>query len=173
MDQSGPVWFLAGTFGGSAERTIEVPAGKALLLPLLNRSWVTTCVGEPRTIDGIRELMLPFGADELVCEIDGVPLQGLDQYLVESRLFCTGLDLIGVTTPEDLAQTCPGGASNPNCLDLPNPEEHYGPDDGFGPGMAIGYYVLIAPLHKGAHTIYAKGVNGDFTSEVTYHITVE
>jgi hypothetical protein len=49
---------------------------------------------------------------------------------------------------------------------LPNPEEHYGPDEGFGPGMAM----LIASWGRGAHAIYAEGVNGDFTM-VTYHVT--
>src|SRR2546423_6015845 len=33
VGQSGPVWFVAGTFGGSAERTFTVPAGKGLFLP--------------------------------------------------------------------------------------------------------------------------------------------
>ena len=27
LGQSGPVWFLAGTFGNSAERTVTIPAG--------------------------------------------------------------------------------------------------------------------------------------------------
>src|SRR5262249_56510522 len=33
--QSGPVWFLAGTFGGKATRTCSVPAGKALFFPVV------------------------------------------------------------------------------------------------------------------------------------------
>src|SRR3954470_21116236 len=32
--QSGPVWFVAGTFQNSAERSFTVPAGKALLMPV-------------------------------------------------------------------------------------------------------------------------------------------
>ena len=34
--QSGPVWFLAGTFGGKAERTCTIPSGKAILFPPIN-----------------------------------------------------------------------------------------------------------------------------------------
>src|SRR5512134_2842630 len=34
--QSGKVWFLAGNFGGTSERTCTVKSGKALFLPLLN-----------------------------------------------------------------------------------------------------------------------------------------
>ena len=34
--QSGPVWFLAGTFGGLNERNCEIPAGKSILFPVIN-----------------------------------------------------------------------------------------------------------------------------------------
>src|SRR5205823_2283910 len=30
LNQTGPVWFLAGTTGGAAERTCTIPAGKAV-----------------------------------------------------------------------------------------------------------------------------------------------
>src|SRR4029453_7743303 len=30
------VWFLAGTFGGSVVRTSTIPAGKAILMPIIN-----------------------------------------------------------------------------------------------------------------------------------------
>ena len=30
------VWFLAGTFGGKAERTCTIPVGKAILFPIIN-----------------------------------------------------------------------------------------------------------------------------------------
>ena len=30
------VWFLAGTFGGSAVRTCTLPLGKAILMPIIN-----------------------------------------------------------------------------------------------------------------------------------------
>ena len=35
--QSGPVWFLAGTFGGLNERVCTIPAGKSLLFPVVNQ----------------------------------------------------------------------------------------------------------------------------------------
>jgi hypothetical protein len=34
--QEGKVWFLAGTFGGPAERTCTIKKGKAIFFPLLN-----------------------------------------------------------------------------------------------------------------------------------------
>src|SRR5947209_20498630 len=36
VDQSGPVWFLAGAFGGKFERACTLPAGKRLFFPVLN-----------------------------------------------------------------------------------------------------------------------------------------
>src|SRR5262245_47401786 len=34
INQDGPVWFLAGTFGGSVSRNCTIPAGKAIFFPL-------------------------------------------------------------------------------------------------------------------------------------------
>ena len=36
--QSGPVWFLAGTFGSSVERNITIPAGKAIFFTV--QPWI-------------------------------------------------------------------------------------------------------------------------------------
>jgi hypothetical protein len=35
INQNGPVWFLAGISGGSAERTCVIPAGKAISFPVV------------------------------------------------------------------------------------------------------------------------------------------
>jgi hypothetical protein len=176
--QSGPVWFLGGTFGGTATRTVTVPAGKALFFPIGNGAWITTCNGEPRTKDGIRPIIAPaIDAGTYSAEIDGVPVNGLvngqSQYRAETPLFCSRLDLLGILTLEDLAATCPPGESNPNCTDLPNPDEHFGPEDGFGPCMADGVWLMLAPLKRGAHTIHFAHTSGEFSVEVTYHLTVE
>src|SRR3972149_2756089 len=47
--QSGKVWFLAGTFGGSVERKCTMPAEKAILFPIINAEW---SVVEANSIDG-------------------------------------------------------------------------------------------------------------------------
>src|ERR1051325_2933921 len=38
VGQAGPVWFLAGTFGSSVERSCTIPAGKAIFVPVHN--WI-------------------------------------------------------------------------------------------------------------------------------------
>lgn len=40
VGQEGPVWFLAGSPGGTTERAITVPTGKALFLPILNIAYL-------------------------------------------------------------------------------------------------------------------------------------
>ena len=174
VGQDGPVWFLAGTFGGTVTRTIEIPAGKGLFFPVVNSAWVTTCVGEPRTIeDGVPYVSPQIDASTFSAAIDGVPVQNLSDYRALSPLFCTSLAIIGIYTPEDLVATCPGGTSNPNCTDLPNPAEHFGPEDGFGPAIADGIWLMLAPLKPGVHTIRFTASRSDFSLDVTYNITVK
>src|SRR5690348_2782188 len=36
VGNTGPVYFIAGTASGNAERTFDVPAGKPLLIPMIN-----------------------------------------------------------------------------------------------------------------------------------------
>ena len=36
LKQTGPVWFLPGTFGGTISVTCTIPAGKAILVSLIN-----------------------------------------------------------------------------------------------------------------------------------------
>ncbi len=36
LGQSGPVWFLAGNFGGTTVRSCDVPAGKSIFFPIVN-----------------------------------------------------------------------------------------------------------------------------------------
>jgi hypothetical protein len=42
VGQSGKVWFLVGTVGGPATRTVTVPADAALFFPIVNYFWVNT-----------------------------------------------------------------------------------------------------------------------------------
>ena len=81
----------------------------------------------------------------LDASIDGVPLQDLSAYRVQSPTF-------SVTLPE--------GA----IFDL---------DEGtFEPNVSDGYWLMFVPLSAGEHTLHLKAVTGDFTTEVTYHLTV-
>jgi hypothetical protein len=156
--QSGPIWFLAGVFEtpGTAERTITIPPGKALFFPVINFVWISTGPTDPQTAEGIREVVAPAAdaATDLACEVDGVSLKNLAAYRTESPLFNVTLlagDIFGA-----------GPAT-------------------YGPAMDQGYYLMLAPLSAGEHTIHLKGSMPvtiapywtPFSVDVTYHITVQ
>jgi hypothetical protein len=152
LGQSGHVWFLAGTFGGSATRKCTIPTGKALFFPLLNTVFgagVGDCTGPSDcNITALRQAAAAAEDDPqlLQVSIDNVPLENLDQYRVASPVF-------NAFFPEG---NIPGN-----------------PPGTYGPLVADGYWVLLAPLSRGAHKIYFKGVSANgFTVDVTYVLTV-
>ena len=173
--QSGPVWFLAGTFGGPAERTAAIPAGKKLFFPIVNWS-----VWEPDDDETSRLIVEHLGLDPNVlteaeilritanwladrsapisCMVDGVSINNLANYRAESPDFEFIFD-------DDLAAL-------------------FGLDGGLkSPAVADGYWLMLAPLPSGEHTIEFHGVaeistaNGDpfdlyFTVDILYHLNV-
>ena len=159
--QSGPVWFLSGTFCpdlvscsvATATRTATIPAGKALFLPLLNNE-CSTFEGNGTTESDLLACALAGGdlAVGLFCEIDGVALQNVSGYRAHSGLYTWG------PLPADnifvgFGVTAPAGTTSPSVQD--------------------GYYVMLAPLAAGAHTLHFGGNFGGFFGEdITYHLTV-
>ncbi len=150
--QSGPVWFLAGNFGGETVRNITVPSGKSLFFPVVNSFFIRTEPEEPTDVAGIRPILLGFLPPTYACEIDGRSVQDLEDYYTESPLFTQRL------FADNIFGIAPGK---------------------YGPAMTLGYYLMVNPLRPGSHTIHFSGLhpNGpgeddDFTLDVTYNITV-
>jgi hypothetical protein len=147
--QDGPVFFLAGNYGGVTVRECTVPAGKGLLFPLLNQSWVQFPSDPPFTIEELRSIIAPLVDNPtLSCEIDGQPVSNLLAYREQSAVF-------SVTVP-------PG-----NLLGL---------DPGtYAPCLDDGYYLMLAPLSRGQHTLHFSATTADqmFSLDVTYHLTVQ
>lgn len=159
--QSGPVWFLAGTFGGTAARTLTVPRGKALFFPLFNIFNDYPCPDpnfQPAPGQTLEEFLTEGAAanidlaTDLFAEVDGVPLQELWNYRAHS-------DLVTFTGHPSLVAIDPCLTGEPQ------------------PAVADGYWVLLAPLRPGQHTVRfgSKALFGEFQFEVdvTYHLTVE
>jgi hypothetical protein len=156
--QSGPVFYLAGTSGGVAvTRSCTVPAGKSLFFPILNALW-GSAVGDcrpsnPRVVCNLADLR-KLAADSmdsvtLKAVIDGQPVENLGQQRVQSPA-------LTITLPD-------------------NPAAAKGP---YTPNVSDGYWLLLAPLPAGMHTIYFKGeITGGpfqgFVVEVTYKLTVQ
>jgi hypothetical protein len=156
--QSGPVWFLAGTFADSAERSFTMPAGKALLIPV--NTWIFGAIAgdcDPSNPGVTCDIpTLRASADFAVSTIqtldvliDGRPVRHVGDYRAKSP------GGFNVTTPEDAVLGLPTGT--------------------FGPHVQDGYWLMLEPLVPGTHNIIIRVVNPtvglDYT--VIAHITVE
>lgn len=151
LKQTGPVWFLPGTFGGTNERTCTIPAGKAILVSLIN----VMCSYAEHHLKTEPELRACAKADQdkvtsTMITVDGVQINPVR---LQSPLFTA-------TLPEN------------NALGL-KPQTT--------PAISDGYWVFLQPLPPGQHTIHASGSLVDFTttgtvnfaSEAINHITVK
>ena len=89
INQSGPVWFLAGTTGGEGKRICTVPTEKSVLFPILN--FGATFADEP-TIKTEEQLQVLAKREmdivsDLSVTFDGIELNELQKYRVQSPLF--------------------------------------------------------------------------------------
>jgi hypothetical protein len=89
VGQSGPVWFLCGTTGNppTAERTVTIPVGKAVLFPIVNCFFAAP-------VDGTTDDQLRAGSKasidhvtDLEAVVDGRALQGLANYRFASPMY--------------------------------------------------------------------------------------
>jgi hypothetical protein len=169
VNNNGPVFFIAGDFGGDVERSFTVPAGKPLLVPLLNAFDVEgpgiapTIPGWKGTFEAeVNKALAGFqngggpngfqpGVSSVFATIDGVPVKNPQSYLEKSGFFS-----MGPVQPGSLI-------------------ESFGLADGtvLSPTKSVGYWLMITGLSPGEHTLEFGGIekNG-FSVHVTDHITV-
>ena len=178
--QSGPVWFLGGAFfetGTPALSTIvrndcTVPESKALFFPLLNvectevEGPLNGCGATVQQSRDIVKFVIDLVAN-LAADVDGVPIEiGINSAFrvgsPDKPTFCVTLP------PDDLLSFIGEGPSG------------FGSGTHFSPGTSCstvddGYYVLLAPLSAGPHTVHFHGEIPTFffTLDVTYHLTVK
>jgi hypothetical protein len=145
IGQAGPVWFLAGSFGASFARACMIPGGKTLLLPLPNAlagagAFACEPTGPgPCNINALRAVAAGLVGSVMALEatVDGHSMKNLGVYRVQSPVFT-------LTYPQGAVFGLPSGTFTPNLSD--------------------GYWLLLAPLSTGSHTISVGGG--------TYHLTV-
>jgi hypothetical protein len=125
------VWFLAGTFGGFAERECKVPAGKSILMPIIN--YECSFADEP-SITTIDELELKCQSEiddikNLVLIIDDFSICNLHKYRVRSPIFQVRLQEQNIL------------GANP------------------GPTKMItdGFWIFLKPLEIGTHKLISTG----------------
>jgi hypothetical protein len=132
---------------------LTIPPGTALFFPVVN----TECsVIEPAPFHGDDETSLRACANGHIdntsgrfAVIDGVPVNNLDAYRVESPLFEFG------PLPENNLLGAPAGATSPS--------------------VDAGVYLLLAPLSVGQHVLRVGGTFDEFGASIdtTFIITVE
>jgi len=168
VDQgAGPVFFLTGNFTSSASvtRNCTIPAGKTLLVPIIN-SECSTLEPAPFYAATEKELRSCAAAQidtvdtgSLQLSVDGENIPNLDKYRVQSPVYSFHIpakNIIALKT----------GAKN-------------GLTGGAGSSVSDGYWVLLKPLppRDSAYTIKIKGTIGSgpsaFTVDVTYNLTVQ
>jgi len=169
--QSGRVWFLGGTFTtvspepgvviGTATRDCTVPVGTALFFPVIDAE----CATAER--NGTTDAELRACAQDIIdhaidlsIEIDGVAVQNLAAFRVQSPLFTWG-PLPENNVFQDPVNFPPGTTS---------------------PSVSDGYFVMVHPLSVGSHTIHFKGsvvftqaqdgVDFTFSLDITYRLLV-
>jgi len=148
--QQDDVWFLAGTFGGTATRTCTIPAGKPIFFPLINNLAFKPSGRE--TLLDLRRLAGGLIDDVTVLQatIDGEAVQNLFGFRVRAPSFTV------IAPPRGLVP--PGQLSVPGNTD---------------PIVSDGYWLLLSPLPAGQHVIHFHAeTSGGFVVDVTYHLTI-
>ena len=144
-NQSGDVWFLAGTYGSARTiRTCTVPRGKYLFFPIVNYVVMPNpSSGQTLSCAQVRGQAEQMTDDllKILLEIDGRTYDGLAEHRQATQCFDLGA--------------------------LAGPSLH------LYPVAANGYYVMLRPLPPGEHVINFGGALPTNVQVVTYNLIVE
>jgi hypothetical protein len=155
VDQSGPVWFLAGTTGGDAVRSCTVPAGKGILFPIINAE-CSTVEGDGPTEQQLR-----------ACAV------GLMDHVTSAR---ASVDDVKVDLGKPLAAS-PFRVQSPLFYITFVAHNPFGVKVGSGQAVADGFWVLLEPPPVGRHAVNFQGEahfpGFTFRVKVRYDLTIE
>ncbi|MEP7218539.1 MAG: hypothetical protein ABI876_06460 [Bacteroidota bacterium] len=148
---SGSVIFLGGSLSPKSPFTRTIPSGKALFLPMLNTFADTTGGWTPDSMRVALDAAVGKVTD-VSAEIDGQAVATPKSYQFRSALFST-------TLPDR------------------NFYQYWGnpiPAGTIIPYLSDGYWLMLAPLSTGAHTIHFLGRTSDgILQDITYKLTVQ
>jgi hypothetical protein len=153
-NQTGSVWFLAGTFGGAVTRECTIPSDKGILVPIINIECDSATDPTLDTEAGLRACAKADQDTVIAKEItvDGINIGNLDSYRFQSPVF-------NLTFPEiNIAGVAPQTAK----------------------AVSDGFWILLEPLSPGSHEIHWKAALGDptaigttnFALDIRYLLTV-
>lgn len=172
--QSGNVWFLgsavnteqrpSGEIVSKADRKLTVPVGTMLFFPIMNVEG-SKAEGNGETELDLTDYVSGFVGNitDMFADIDGVPVEDLQQYRVQSSLFTLG-PLPDNNALQFMGAHAPAGTTTPSVAD--------------------GFYLMLEPLFIGTHTIHFGGTVKFISDpnepgfklakqEATYQITVK
>src|SRR5918994_6340280 len=137
-NQQGPIWFLAGTFGGAVERTCTIPLGKAIMFSPINSECSYAEYPDEKTEPDLRECAKTFQDQTTYAQvtINGTAIENLDKFRTQSQLF-------NVTFPEN---------------------NIFGISSGSTQAVSDGIWIILKPLPLGEHKIGFRGISVDFTT---------
>ena len=152
LGQLGPVWFLAGSGGGKAERECTIPAGRAILIPAIN---VECSQAEDQSLRTDDDLRACATSDQDLVTETAATLNGsvLQIHRVQSPVF-------NLTFPADNVFAAAVGPSK---------------------AVSEGFWVFLKPLPPGQYVLHVQGLLVDPTvtgpvnlvEDSTYHLRVE
>jgi hypothetical protein len=152
-NQGGPVWFLPDILTGKEERSFTIPAGKAILVPLLTGECHNDGAPPVMNDDELRKCAREgdeFGV--ITATLDGRDIQNLDQYRTQ-----TGFGNITVVK-DNIFDNIPGTFK----------------------GNADGFFVFLEPLSPGKHDLRLSTSvlnpttpSYNYAAEDTYHLDVK
>ncbi len=134
VNQSGPVFFLAGSPGGTRSRQFAVPADAYVLVPLLAGEWSQLELGFDKTADYIRQ-----AAQQQADQINSLHAT-LDGAVISQATLVTHRE----ASPDFSFMAVVG-----NSVNVP-------PGDS-GIAVADGYFLMLAPLSPGTHVLTYGG----------------
>lgn len=186
--QSGPVWFLAGSPGGSYDRSCTIPAGKAVFFPVSNWQEDQREAVPDYAFFGGEDCPGVFGAEFCDAAYDALSPDPQDPANLAAFISLATTTFVNIDAKfatidgqsvSDLASyrapSGPGGYT----IDLPDTAEPFdnyhsifgyafdGPDTYLG--AQDGYYLMLSPLSAGAHTLSF----GEEGWTITYQLTVQ
>lgn len=147
INQYDPVWFFAGTFNHSANRSCLIPDNVGILFPILNSECSYIEYPLIKNEDGLMECAqsIQNHVNYLNATLDDRPLLKLDEYRIQSPLFNFSLpanNILNLTKGETSA------------------------------AISDGNWVFLKPLTVGKHTITFEGGFSN-TSKERYDVTNE
>jgi hypothetical protein len=124
------VWYLAGTFGGKAQRTCQVPKGMSIFFPIIN-DLISFHTDQHLKTESELHAYAKADLDHtllLAAKVDGCELQNLNSYRVHSSLF-------QITLPVEAGRSAPVRTQ----------------------AVSDGYWIFLKPLAPGEHKIEFMG----------------